>query len=506
MTIVSAFFHGFLVMVLYDTIIKNVFVVRPKAFDVPLMDIGIKNGRFAAIERGLNPALAEVVVDGKGNLAFPGVIDAHTHVGIYAPLSEDALSESRAAVQGGVTCMLNYIRTGKYYLNKGGSYRDFMPEVLSLSDGNYFCDYGYHIAPMSAEHIDELGLLLKDFGVSSFKIFMFYGCHGLHGSAADQHDFLMIPSDQYYDVAHFEMVMRGVQELALRYPQFKDAISLSLHCETGEIMRAYTKLVLQNTSLTGLRAYSASRPPHSEGLAIFTAAYLANTTDCLNINLLHLSSAEAVYAAMLMQGIFPQINFRREVTIGHLLLDYDAPQGALAKVNPPIRSRKDVETLWKSLIDGQIDWVVSDHACCAMEQKVAANNPDDIFLAKSGFGGTEYLLPGLISEGTKRGLTVERIAELLCYTPAKRYGVANKGDIAVGLDADLALVDPERSMVVDSKTSESAQGYSPFEGMELSATVMKTFVRGQLVYENGKVIGQPQGAYVFRPQQSEIVP
>jgi allantoinase len=500
--ILRSLFLGLSFMVLYDTLIKNVYVVRPKAFDVPLMDISIKDGMFARINPNIDTSLAKVVIDGKGQLAFPGVIDAHTHTGIYAPLDTDALSESRAAVQGGVTCMLNYIRTGKYYLNKGGSYRDFMSEVLALSKGNYFCDYGYHVAPMSAEHIDELEMLALDFGVPSFKIFMFYGCHGLHGSASDQHDFLMIPKDEYYDVAHFEMVMRGIQKLSERHPRIKDAISLSLHCETGEIMRAYTKLVLQNTSLTGLRAYSESRPPHSEGLAIFTAAYLANVTECLNINLLHLSSAQAVQAAMMMQTVFPHINFRREVTIGHLLLDYDAQQGALAKVNPPIRSRKDVEALWESLLKGDIDWVVSDHACCAMEQKVASSNPQDIFLAKSGFGGTEYLLPGLISEGTKRGLTVERIAELLCYNPAKRYGLTSKGDIDIGLDADLALVDPERSMVVDSTTSESAQGYSPFEGMELSATVMSTFVRGHLAYENGKVVGQPSGNYVYRPQLS----
>ena len=90
-------------------------------------------------------------------------------------------------------------------------------------------------------------------------------------------------------------------------------------------MRAYTELVEADGDLTGLRAYSASRPPHSEGLAIVIAAYLAHETKCLNINLLHLSGRKAVESALLMEQTFPHINFRKEVTIGHLLLDVDCP-------------------------------------------------------------------------------------------------------------------------------------------------------------------------------------
>ena len=83
----------------------------------------------------IDPAAARQVVDGRRRLAFPGVIDAHMHTGIYAPLAEDALSESRAAAMGGVTTSLNYIRTGKYYLNKSGPYGEFFPEVLEQSEG-----------------------------------------------------------------------------------------------------------------------------------------------------------------------------------------------------------------------------------------------------------------------------------------------------------------------------------------------------------------------------------
>src|SRR5688572_25812776 len=105
--------------------------------------------------------------------------------------------------------------------------------------------------------------------------------------------------------------------------------------------------------LSGLRAYSAARPPHSEGLAITIASYLANETQCLNVNLLHLTSRKAVEAALRMAKAFPHVDFRREVTIAHLCLDYDTPVGAYAKVNPPIRSRQDVDFLWQALLDGK---------------------------------------------------------------------------------------------------------------------------------------------------------
>ena len=92
-------------------------------------------------------------------------------------------------------------------------------------------------------------------------------------------------------------------------------------------------------------------------------------------------------------------------------------------MNPPIRARADVEFLWRTLLSGQVDWVVSDHACCARELKVAAERPDDVWLARAGFGGTEYLLSGLFSEGTKRGLAWSRMAELTAWNPADRKSV-----------------------------------------------------------------------------------
>jgi allantoinase len=338
--------------------------------------------------------------------------------------------------------------------------------------------------------------MIEEFGVPSFKIFMFYGSHGLHGRSSDQGSFLMIPEDQSYDYAHFEFVMRGIEKAREEFPGDRDRISLSLHCETAEIMRAYTKLVEQEGKLAGLEAYSASRPPHSEGLAITIASYLAHETQLPNINLLHLSSRKAVEAAMMMQATFPHIDFRREVTVGHLLADFHTANLG-GKVNPPLRSREDVETLWEHLLAGHFSWVTSDHACCKEETKFGEPR-DDVFVAKSGFGGTEYLLPGMISEGRKRGLSYNRIAELLSKNPAERFGMSHKGDLTVGVDADFCLVDDDVEYVVRAADSFSTQEYTPFEGFELTARVTDTFLRGEPVFTDGQIVGDPRGQFVRR--------
>src|SRR5947209_7165475 len=293
--------------------------------------------------------------------------------------------------------------------------------------------------------------------------------------------------------------MRSAQRLMAKYPELAAYISVSLHCELAEILNAYTKIVEREGKLTGLHAYSAARPPHSEGLAIWIASYLANETNCLNINLLHLSSRKAVDAAWTMQQVFPHIAFRREVTLGHLLLDTDCECAVHAKVNPPIRPRADVEALWQAVLDRKIDWIVSDHACCSAEQKWSRDDPGNIWLAKAGFGGTEYLLSGVLSEGGRRGMSHNRMAELTSWNPAQRFGLARKGDIARGYDADIVLVEPHETFVVRAAESQSKQGYSPFEGLELTGRVKSTFLRGELIYDGRNILRPARGRHLQRP-------
>ncbi|KQX75289.1 MULTISPECIES: dihydroorotase family protein [Aeromicrobium] len=481
----------------FDLIITNVQVVRPGHEAPERLDVAVKDGRFAAFEADLDASRAETVLDAGGKHLFPGAVDVHQHWGIYNELGEDAASESQASAQGGVTSGITYMRTGAYYLNRSGPYTEIFPEVLAATEKKAYIDYGFHIAPILAQHIDEIPYLVEN-GVPSFKVFMFYGSHGLHGRSTDQGSFLMLPEDESYDIAHFEFVMRGIQKAREdeRFAADRDHISLSLHCETAEIMRAYTKLVEADGTLEGLEAYSASRPPHSEGLAITIASYLAHETELPNINLLHLTSRKAIEAAMMMQATFPHINFRREVTVGHLLADFHTANLG-GKVNPPLRSREDVEALWDHLLAGNFSWVTSDHACCKDETKFGEPR-DDVFVAKSGFGGTEYLLPGMISEGRKRGLSYNAIAELTARNPADRFGLANKGDLQVGYDADFSLVDDDVQYTVRAADSVSTQEYTPFEGFELTAKVTDTYLRGEVVWADGAIVGEPRGTFQKR--------
>lgn len=485
----------------YDLIIRDVDLVDPDSDEPRRADIAVAGGVVAAVGENLDTADAAETVDGAGLLAFPGAVDVHQHWGIYNDLSEDTDSESRASAQGGVTSGITYMRTGQYYMNRSGPYSEVFPQVLAKSEGRAYIDYGFHLAPMMNQHIAEIPDLIDKFGVSSFKIFMFYGSHGLHGRSDDQSAFLMTPPDEKYNIAHFEFVMRGIQAARAARPDLADEISLSLHCETPEIMTAYTKLVEEAGELSGLEAYSASRPPHSEGLAVTIASYLAYETGLPTINLLHLSSAKAMDAAMKMTATFPDVDFRREVTIGHLVTDYETAGrlGVGGKVNPPLRSRADVDALWEHVLAGHVSWVTSDHACCKDERKFGEDR-SDVFAGSSGFGGTEYLLPALVSEGRRRGLGYGAMAALVSTTPAQRFGLGSrKGRIAVGYDADIALVDPNVNWTVHAADSFSTQEYTPFEGQEMTAKVTQTFLRGRRIFADGKIVGEPTGAYLSRP-------
>jgi allantoinase len=480
----------------YDLVIANAAVVDPRRPDAVAADIAVVDGRIAAVGADLADS-ADSVFDASGLVAFPGAVDAHQHWGIFNDLAEDAGTESQASAQGGVTTGLTYMRTGQYYLNKSGPYAAFFPEVLNRTSGRAYIDYGYHLAPMTSEHVSEIGALIDDFGVTSFKIFMFYGSHGLHGRSSDQSAFLMTPPGERYDIAHFEFVMRAIQQARQTRAAKRDHISLSLHCETPEIMAAYTKIVEDTGQLQGLEAYSASRPPHSEGLAVTIAAYLAYETELPAINLLHLSSAKAMDAAMKMAQTFPEIDFRREVTIGHLLASYEDAIDIGGKVNPPLRSKADVDALWEHVLAGDVSWVSSDHACCRDERKFGEPR-DDVFKGFSGFGGSEYLLPGLITEGRRRGLDLGAVARLVSYAPAERFGLSSKGALRPGRDADIALIRLHDPWVVHATDSLSTQEYTPFEGRQMDARVVHTFLRGTQILDTGRIVGQPGGQYLSR--------
>ena len=167
---------------LFDTVIKNARVVRPNKTSVDCLDIAIKDGKIARLGPEIQADRARQVFDAKNRLAFPGCVDAHMHIGIYAPLAQDAVSESKAAAMGGVTSSLNYLRTGHYYLNRGGPYREFMPEVTSSRRAISGSITAFILRRSKRATSTRWNISSREHGVTSFKIFMFYGGYGLHGA------------------------------------------------------------------------------------------------------------------------------------------------------------------------------------------------------------------------------------------------------------------------------------------------------------------------------------
>ncbi len=467
-------------MARYDLLVRNGTLVLPYVGTVRA-DVAVKDGKIAALGDGFE---ANDVVDAAGKLVFPGAVDAHYHLGIYRPLETDAAQETRSSLVGGVTTVLSYFRTGQHYLNRTGSYADIFPEVLAAVGGRAWTDYGFHLAPMDTAQVGEIPALIDTQGVSSFKYYMFYKGFNLAADSRDTKAFTM--SDEY-DLGHLYHIM----ETVAASQRGDRRVSLSLHCEQAELMRLFIERVRRNGDPQTLKAYSDARPPLTEQVAIAEAATLARETGC-PVNLLHLSSAAALDAAR--QARLMTDDLRCEVTLHHLCLDHSL-DGLGGKVNPPLRSAADNEALWAGVLDGTVDWVASDHACCMEESK-----GDALWPALPGFGGTALLYPILLSEGMhKRRLSPRRVAELAAANPARAYGLdGRKGNIVVGYDADLTVVDPQREQVVTADLLLSGQDHCPFNGRAVKGWPVTTIVGGQPVYRDGKVTGEPRGRYISR--------
>ncbi len=455
----------------FDTVIRSGTAVIP-AHGLRKINIAIREGKIAALLEPDESVSADVDIDAKGRFIFPGLIDPHMHIGFVGQPLSDVSSETRSAAIGGATSILNYIL-------KPGSYKADYDEFLDHIDRLAYVDMGIHLGIFSSEHIAKIPHYINDLGISSFKLFMSYkGNEGTARGVGTTDDGL------FYELLETIAGIPGA--------------IVNVHTEDIEmIWRAEEEVKKQG--LDGLKAHYAARPPVAEATAMMTAAFMSRTTRC-PVYFVHMSCEESAREFASIRSNETPVFI--ETTPHYLSLTIDSPCGLLAKVNPPVRKAKDVDAMWAAVEAGQVDTVGCDHSA-----RFRADKEGGVWKAGSAFPGVGTMLSVLLTEGYhRRGVSLQRIAEISSYNTARIFNLyPRKGAIEVGSDADLAIVDLDKEMVVDAGYLQSRADFSPWEGERLKGWSVQTLVRGQTVMKDGEIVGKEGfGEYLRRPPSSAI--
>lgn len=443
-------------------------------------DIAIRDGKIAAIVApGATVDAAERIAI-KGLTVFPGIIDAHLHLGHGKDISRprvagDAAQETAAAAVGGITTFIPYLMATE-------PFETIFGEVCSVTEAGARIDFGYHCIISTEAQLSGVPGYVRDLGAPTFKIFM---------------------------------NNRGGEGKRLGLPDIDDGFLLRL-CEAaaacGGIVCPHPENIEASWVLRdrlmksdpqgkgGLAAWNASRPPFVEADAVQRVAMLAEVAGS-GVYIVHTTSAAALEAALAARRRGTRISI--ETCPHYLTHDIDWPGGDKAKINPPLRTSADREALWRGIFDGDIDTVATDHVHRDISGKAGG-----IWSASPGCPGLETLLPVMLSEGHfERGLPLRRIAELLAENPAREMGLAHlKGRIAIGLDADLTVVDLGARWTLGREDIVSSAGYSIYEGRSFRGRAVHTIVRGRMVMRDRRLdeAAVGTGRYVRRhaPRQA----
>jgi dihydropyrimidinase len=277
------------------------------------------------------------------------------------------------------------------------------------------------------------------------------------------------------------------------------------HCENEEmIARATEELAFEGR--TDVAHYEPSRPDYAEAEAVNRIGFISTVTG-VEFLVVHISSAAALSSLRALKR--SGVRARGETCPHYLLFTkevYRTERGPLFVMAPPLRTELDREALWRGITDGAIDVIGSDHAPYLAVHKFRSKDFREI---PGGVQGTELIVPVLFSEGVRRGLIgLERFVELTSYNPAKIYGLSHrKGRIAVGWDADIVVIDPEREVRLGKDVLHSALDHSIYEGIEVTGYPVVTVARGEVVAEEGQVTGKPgRGEYLHMKRQSTDQP
>lgn len=452
-----------------SVLIRNGRIVT--AADDYVADIFIEGESINAIGRSLNMT-ADLVVDAANKLVIPGGIDPHVHLdmpfmGTYS--SDNYETGTRAALYGGTTMVIDFILQ-----KQGNSLAAALQEWRSRSDGNCLGDYSFHMAvtDFNTSTSKEIRSMIEKEGITSFKTFMAY-----KGA-------LMIDDRQMVGL------MQEVKECGGL---------INVHATNGDMI----DFLVAKFRVEGKREpiyHYLSQPEITEAEASARFADMAFYTGCPGY-IVHLTCEGALNAVRNATKRNQKLFI--ETCIQYLLLDaslYEQDfEGAKWVMSPPLRQKKDQETLWAGINQGLVQVVATDHCPFKWEQKLMGK--DDFSKIPNGHPGLESRMELLFSEGVKKGrITLNKYVEVTSTNPAKIFGMfPMKGTIAVGSDADIVIFDPEEKHRLSSKSHHMNVDYSAYEGWELTGKVKTVFLRGKKVIDNNEcLITKGYGKFIKR--------
>lgn len=444
-------------MAQYDTIFKNATLVNHDGEG--LADVAVRAGRIAALG-DLSGDSAREIVDCTGLHILPGVIDTQVHFrepGLTH--KEDLESGSLSAVMGGVTGVFEMPNT-----NPLTTSRETFEAKIAAGTNRMHCDFAFYIGG-THENVDELAALERLPGCAGIKVFM--------GSSTGS---LLVADDD-----GVENILNAISRRA------------AFHSEDEFMLEARKHLRVEGDP----SSHPVWRSPEVALNCTKRLVALAHKTG-KRIHVLHISTAEEMVYLADHKDVASV-----EVTPHHLTLDETAYEflGTYVQMNPPVRDANHRDGIWAGVSNGVADILGSDHAPHTREEK------DHAYPAShSGMTGVQTLVPIMLDHVNAGKLSLQRFVDMTSAGPNRLFGIANKGRIAVGYDADLTIVDLKRRETIRNADVKSRAGWTPYDGVTVTGWPVGTIVRGKTVMWQGELVtastGQPMRFLEALPQQA----